>query len=103
VHQVLEADGYRVLVAHNGIEAVAIAAAHHVHLLLTDLSMPKLGGRELAEQLRRVNPGLKVLYMSGYAESGILSDGVLPPGTAFIGKPFTLAELTASVRSVLAT
>jgi two-component system cell cycle sensor histidine kinase/response regulator CckA len=102
VHQVLEGDGYRVLVANDGEEAVVIAAADDVQLLVTDLSMPKLGGRELAEALRAANPGLKVLYMSGYAESGILSDGVLPPGTAFIGKPFTLGELTDSVRDLLA-
>lgn len=101
VHQVLEGQGYHVLVAHDGEEGIAVAGAHNVHLLVTDLSMPKLGGRELAEQLRKGNPGLKVLYMSGYAESGISSDRVLPPATAFIGKPFTLAELTAVVQNML--
>ena len=103
VHQVLEADGYRVLVADDGEEAVAIAGANEIQLLVTDLSMPRLGGRALAEELRLASPGLKVLYMSGYAESGILSDGVLPPGTAFIGKPFTLGELTESVGALLAS
>ncbi len=101
VQHVLEADGYRVLVAHDGEEAVAVAEAHDVELLLTDLSMPKLGGRELAEHLRTANPGLKVLYMSGYAESGILSDGVLPPVTGFLEKPFTPTELKATVRALL--
>ena len=101
VVQVLEGEGYLALVANDGEEAFAIAERTPVDVLLTDLTMPKLGGRELAERLRRTNPDLKVLYMSGYTDSGILSDGVLPPGTAFLSKPFTFAELAESVRGLL--
>ena len=70
-------------------------------MLLTDLTMPKLGGRELAERLRNSNPELKVVYMSGYADAGIFADGALPAGTAFLSKPFTFAELAESVRGLL--
>ena len=101
VVQVLEGEGYRALVAMDGEDALALAAENHVDLLLTDLTMPKLGGRELAEQLRVAHPELKVVYMSGYAEGGILSDGVLPPATAFLSKPFTFTELAEKVRSLL--
>jgi YesN/AraC family two-component response regulator len=87
--------------ARDGEDALALAQEHHVDLLLTDLTMPKLGGRQLAEQLRTAHPELKVVYMSGYAEGGILSDGVLPPSTAFLSKPFTFAELAEKVRSLL--
>ena len=101
VVQVLEGEGYRALVAADGEDALTLAEHDHVDLLLTDLTMPKLGGRELAETLRVSNPGLKVVYMSGYAEGGILSDGVLPPATAFLSKPFTFAELADKVRGLL--
>ena len=101
VVQVLEGAGYRALIAHDGENALALARQNHVDLLLTDLTMPRLGGRELAEQLRESHPELKVVYMSGYADDGILSDGVLPPETAFLSKPFTFAELAEKVRSLL--
>jgi PAS domain S-box-containing protein len=101
VVQVLEGEGYRALMANDGADALALAGANHVDLLLTDLTMPNLGGRELAEQLRMSHPALKVVYMSGYTEDGILSDGVLPPATAFLSKPFTFTELAERVRSLL--
>ncbi len=101
VVHVLEDEGYHAVVANDGEEALALAAGMSIDVLLTDLTMPKLGGRELSEQLRSSNPDLKVVYMSGYADKGILSDGILPPGTAFLSKPFTFAELTASVRGLL--
>ncbi len=101
VRQVLEGVGFEVLVARDGEEAFALAAEHHVDVLLTDLMMPNLSGQEVAEQLRASYPELKVVFMSGYAESGILTDGVLPPGTAFLEKPFTFSELTGKVQSLL--
>ncbi|HUQ23337.1 MAG TPA: PAS domain S-box protein [Gaiellaceae bacterium] len=101
VRTVLEGVGFTVLVARNGEEAFALAAKHHVDVLLSDLAMPKLGGQEVVERLRASYPELKVVYMSGYAESGIFSDGVLPPGTAFLEKPFTFSELTEAVQKVL--
>jgi PAS domain S-box-containing protein len=101
VRTVLEGVGYKVLAARDGEEAFALAAQHHVDVLLSDLSLPKLSGQEVVERLRASYPELKVVYMSGYAESGIFSDGVLPPGTAFLGKPFTFSELTEVVQRVL--
>jgi PAS domain S-box-containing protein len=101
VVQVLEGEGYKALVARDGEDALALAEERHVDLLLTDLTMPKIGGRELAERLRSTHPSLKVVYMSGYVDGDILSDGVLPPGTAFLSKPFTFADLAEKVRDLL--
>jgi len=101
VRQVLEGVGFDVLVARNGEEAFALAEKHHIDVLLSDLMLPKLGGHEVADRLRSTRPELKVLYMSGYAESGLFSDGVLPPGTAFLEKPFTFSELTGKVQALL--
>ncbi len=101
VRTVLEGVGFKVLVARDGEEAFALAAEHHVDVLLSDLTLPKLSGQEVVERLRASYPDLKVVYMSGYAESGIFSDGVLPPGTSFLEKPFTFSELTEAVQRLL--
>ncbi|HWN22571.1 MAG TPA: ATP-binding protein [Gaiellaceae bacterium] len=101
VRQVLENGGYRVLEAGDGEAALELARTAQVDLLLTDLVMPKIGGREVADGLRRTNPGLKVIYMSGYADGAILENGVLQPGTELLEKPFAFAALTEKVRSVL--
>ncbi|HMG21415.1 MAG TPA: ATP-binding protein, partial [Kofleriaceae bacterium] len=99
----LESAGYTVLSAANGSEALLTFApyAGEIHLLLTDVIMPRMGGRDLAEQLARTRPALKVLYMSGYTDDAIVHHGVLDAGTAFIGKPFTAVQLTQKVREVL--
>ncbi len=102
VRQVLEGAGYRVLEAADGGAAIELAREGHVDLLLTDLVMPKLGGREVAAELRRTLPDLKVIYMSGYADGGILENGLLQPGTELLEKPFAFADLTGRVRRVLA-
>ena len=102
VRQVLQGAGYEVVVARDGEEAFALAAKHHVDVLLSDLMMPKLGGQEVAERLRASHPELKVVFMSGYAEGGLMVEGALPPGTAFLEKPFTFSELTEKVQGVLA-
>ena len=101
VRQVLASAGFEVLVARDGEEAFALAAEHHVDVLLSDLVLPKLSGQEVVERLRASYPELKVVYMSGYAESGIFSGGVLPPGTAFLEKPFTFSELIERVQGLL--
>jgi two-component system, cell cycle sensor histidine kinase and response regulator CckA len=101
VRQVLENDGYRVLEAADGAAALEVARSEEVDLLLTDLVMPKVGGREVADGLRRANPELKVIYMSGYADGAILENGVLQPGTELLEKPFAFAALTEKVRRVL--
>jgi two-component system, cell cycle sensor histidine kinase and response regulator CckA len=103
VRQVLRAAGFEVLVARDGEEAFALAAQHDVDVLLSDLMMPNLSGREVAARLRETQPDLKVVYMSGYAEGGLFSDGPLPPGTGFLEKPFTFSDLRQRVEEVLAS
>jgi len=101
--KVLEQAGYRVLVAAGGAEALALAERHDgpIHLLLTDVVMPEMSGRELMRRLIERRPGVRVLYMSGYADEAIARHGVLDPGTAFMQKPFTPGVLAHRVRDVL--
>ena len=99
----LRAAGYHVLAAANGAEAVAAAAAAPgpLHLLVTDVVMPGRSGRELSDELRRGHPGLRVLYVSGYAPDA-MRDGVgLDAGADFLAKPFTPSSLLARIRAVL--
>ncbi|PIY20275.1 MAG: hybrid sensor histidine kinase/response regulator, partial [Deltaproteobacteria bacterium CG_4_10_14_3_um_filter_60_8] len=101
--RVLTAAGYQVLTAVNGEEALVLLEDRQgpVHLLLTDVVMPGMGGRELAARLATNWPDLKVLFMSGYTNNAIVHHGVLDEGTQFIGKPFSVMELTRKVREVL--
>jgi len=101
--RILKAVGFRVLTASNGPEAIALCAEHPdvIHLLLSDVVMPGMSGPELAARLRIARPGLKVLYMSGYADKAISHHGVLESGSHFIGKPFSVDELRRKVREVL--
>jgi PAS domain S-box-containing protein len=103
IKQILMNCGYKVLDAENGNDAIRIARAFHgrIHLLLTDAVMPGMGGEQLAEQLTSFLPDLKVLYMSGYPNDGIVRSGILPDGVAFLEKPFTREILTRHVRQVL--
>jgi len=96
--------GYTVLTAAQGDAAILACAQHagDLQLLLTDVVMPRMSGRALAEQLVRTRPRLKALYMSGYTDEAIVHHGVLDPGTHFLGKPFTSADLMRKVREVLA-
>ncbi len=102
-HSLLEQNGYRVFPAESGIEALKIVEGvdEPIHLLLTDVVMPVMNGRALAEQLVRMRPGLKVLYMSGYTHSAVAEHGVLEPGTYLLQKPFTEETLLQKVREVL--
>jgi PAS domain S-box-containing protein len=99
----LEAGGFRVLSAGSGEEALEVAASYGgtFDLLLTDVVMPGMNGRVLAEQLLPREPGMKVLYMSGYTDSFIAGHGVLEPGTHLLHKPFTEEVLIRRVREVL--
>jgi len=101
--QVLERYGYTVLEAPNGDTALHLAAKHHgpIHLLLTDVVMPGLSGRQLAEQLAQLRPDMKVLYASGYADRAIVHHGILESGIAYLPKPFTPETLGRRVRQVL--
>jgi hypothetical protein len=99
----LRENGYQVLVAANGTEALTIARQHGgpIQLLLTDVVMPGINGRTLAERVAPLHPEMKVLYMSGYTDSFIAGHGVLEVGTHLLHKPFTEETLTRRVRLVL--
>lgn len=103
VHRVLAASGYTVLDASTPVEALQIGLQypHTIHLLLTDMVMPGMSGRELSDRLTPVRPGMKVLYMSGYTDDALVSHGVQAEGRAFLPKPFTPQVLTSTVRAVL--
>jgi DNA-binding response OmpR family regulator len=95
--------GYRVLVAANPDEGLALCRNHpqEIHLLVTDVVMPKMNGRQLAEEVTRIRPSVKLLYVSGYTSNAIVHYGVLDDGLWFLPKPFSLAALVSKVREVL--
>jgi PAS domain S-box-containing protein len=101
--EVLRRQGYTVLSAKDGIEALNLAESHDgpVHLLLTDVVMPGMNGRELYARAAVLRPGLKVLFMSGYPEDVIAHRGVLDEGVRFVQKPFSVQSLAAKVRETL--
>ena len=101
--QYLEKQGYRVIEAADGAVAMQIAVAHEgvIHLLLTDVIMPGMNGRELAQRISEIRPNVKVLYMSGYTENVIGQNGTLDAGVRLLQKPFNLRDLKSKVREVL--
>jgi two-component system, cell cycle sensor histidine kinase and response regulator CckA len=105
VRKILRRQGYEVLEAANGQDALALCREHgkRVELLITDVLMPQMGGRELVERLQTQGHDMKVLYVSGYTDDTTVYSGDLPPGTAFLQKPFTLGSLLDKVKEVLAT
>jgi two-component system, cell cycle sensor histidine kinase and response regulator CckA len=103
VHKILRRHGYEVLEAANGEEALAICREHSgaIDVLVTDVMMPRMGGPELVDRLRKQGLQMKVLYLSGYTDDPNISARNFPPGTAFLEKPFTLSALLDKVREVL--
>jgi PAS domain S-box-containing protein len=103
VEVVLGQRGYRVLLAQDGKEALAVcqARSREIDLVLTDVVMPEMSGRELASRIAEVAPAARVLFMSGYTDDAALRQHVLEPGAPFLQKPFTPATLAAKVREVL--
>ena len=103
MRKILRKQGYQVLEASQGEEALRIARGHRgpIHLLLTDVVMPKMSGRQLAEKLQAERPDVKVLFVSGYTDEDLAQSGPLPPGSAFLQKPFSLATLLDKTRAVL--
>jgi signal transduction histidine kinase len=101
--EVLRGSGYTVLEARNGADALEITQRYHgpIHLLLTDVVMPEMGGRELARRLGAGRPDMKVLYMSGYAADAIVHQGVLDERESFIAKPLDAGALLRKLRSLL--
>ena len=103
LHETLEANGYRVLVARDGAEAfqIADAQAGAIQLLVTDLIMPGMTGRDIVERITPTRPEMKVLYISGYTDEAISRHGVISPGTAFLSKPFGGGAFLLKIRQVL--
>jgi PAS domain S-box-containing protein len=102
--RILREQGYTVLEAANGSEALHMLneyAEQEVHLLLTDLVMPHMGGKEVADRLKHIRPNARILFMSGYTDSVILRHGLPELGAAFLKKPFSPKVLTQTVREVL--
>ena len=102
-HKLLSRRGYHVLVAASGAEALALAERYTdpIQLLVTDVVMPGMSGRELSRRLAPTRPGMKVLFLSGYPDESILQRGALEPGVAFLQKPFSAQGLAGKVREVL--
>jgi len=102
---VLQESGYRVLEAANGPEALSTAKQHQgsIDLLVTDVVMPRMSGREVADRLTSQRPKMKVLFMSGHTEDAIIHHGVLEEQFAFLPKPFTPGALSIKVREALDT
>ncbi len=96
-------NGYQVITAANGREAIAIARDHpgEIHLLVTDVIMPHMLGKEVAERIRQMRPGIKVLFMSAYAEQVLTAQGRIEPDVALVGKPFSEADLLSMAGLVL--
>lgn len=101
--RVLEKNGYRVLDAPDGVKALELVRQYEepIHLLVTDVVMPHMGGRELADEVTSIRLGVKVLYLSGYTAAAIAHRGVLEPHVHFLEKPYTPASLASKVREVL--
>ncbi|HEY5433819.1 MAG TPA: response regulator [Candidatus Limnocylindrales bacterium] len=99
----LEGLGYRVLAASNGTEALSQAISYErpIELLVSDVIIPGMNGRELAGQITAIRPGTRVLYASGYTEDAITPRGLIDPEAPFLSKPFSPDVLARKVRAVL--
>jgi CheY-like chemotaxis protein len=100
--EMLHEEGYRTLEAVDGPSGLQILRANErVDLLITDVGLPGMNGRQLADQARETRPGLKILFITGYAESAAIADGFLQPGMEMITKPFDLNNLSRQIRAMV--
>ena len=99
----LERQGYRIIEATDGLQALRLyeAEGDRIDLVLSDVVMPRMSGRELVDRVRAIRPDMRVLYMSGYTEDAIVRHGVRDASTVLLGKPFAPADLLAKIREVL--
>ncbi len=98
---VLSSLGYRVIEARDGVDALGKAVGANIQALVTDVVMPKLGGKDLALKLSAANPKLKVIYTSGYTADAIVHQGVLEKGVNFLAKPYSPRDLAQRLRATL--
>ena len=103
VQAILRQNGYRILEAADGTEALSLCECYDgaIHLTITDVVMPGMNGREVADRMLRMRPAMKVLYISGYSADVLAPQGVLAPEVAYLAKPFTPADLSRKIREVL--
>ena len=103
--RMLEEDGFTVLPASCGEDALSVSRREDVSidLLLTDIVMPEMSGVELADRLERERPGMRILFMTGYAEEAVVNEGILGKHRECIGKPFTREQITTRVREILSS
>ena len=101
----LDSLGYRTINAENGLEALKIVqeGMFNIDLLITDVIMPEMGGKELAQKLKQAIPHIKTIFSSGYTDDHIVHSGILDEGVNFLQKPFSIQSLAKKVRSVLDT
>jgi CheY-like chemotaxis protein len=101
---IFEQKGYTVVEARHGEEALSVCERHPgtIDLLVTDVMMPRMNGRQLAERVNQVRPNVKVLFLSGYRHDVLIGDGLLKADSAFVQKPFRTEDLARKVRDVLA-
>ncbi len=100
----LEQQGYHIITASTPTKALELARTYQdgIHLLMTDVIMPEMNGRELANRMRALHPDIKCLFMSGYTANVIAHHGVLEESVHFLQKPFSISELSAKIREALA-
>jgi DNA-binding NtrC family response regulator len=103
IRHILDGLGYTVLIAGTPAEAIDLAENQtgKIHLLITDLIMPEMNGKELAEKIRKTRPAMKCLFMSGYSANVVAERGMLDEGIQFIEKPFSMKDIAAKVRTTL--
>ncbi len=101
--EALQSLGYSIIEAQNGKEALSILSnrTNNVKLILTDLVMPEMGGKELAEIISKVDPSLKILFTSGYSDNHVVQKGILEKNVNFVQKPYTFQSISQKIRTIL--